>query len=549
MSLIPVVDLFAGPGGLGEGFSALRSKEGNPVFDIVLSIEKDVHAHKTLELRSFFRKISRRHVPEAYYNYIKMKSIISSPKAQEKLRAELFTRYPEEAEFARSEVWCAELGEDDKLNDKIDRRIQEILRLTDAQCWGIIGGPPCQAYSVIGRARNKGIIGYTRENDTRSTLYKQYLRVIAQHRPDFFIMENVKGMLSTRLNGDSLFGRIIKDLSFPTAHLEGSEISSSKLEYQIFSLAGESPIPDIPADYIIEAEHYGIPQTRHRVILLGVRKGFSILPPKRLMKHEYKVTVQDVLDNLPKLRSGVSGEKKENCTFEFWAARLKEVTQCPWLEEIDNPDISFAMELIASEIEKKRMSQGGEYIACKCRDFAREELSEWYTDERLGGVCNHTSRSHMVSDLYRYLFAATFAEENKRSPLMYDFPPELLPEHKSARSGYFDDRFRVQIDRRPSSTITSHISKDGHYFIHYDPEQCRSLTVREAARLQTFPDNYYFEGPRTQQYIQVGNAVPPLLARQIADVVYDLIKRTQEHAKKTDGFIEPRQEKLEHVTY
>ena len=130
--------------------------------------------------------------------------------------------------------------------------------------------------------------------------------------------------------------------------------------------------------------------------------------------------------------------------------------------------------------------------------------------------------------MHRYFFAAVYAKVKGRSPLLEDFPKALLPKHENVEDALkdtkFNDRFRVQYKGRPSTTVVSHIAKDGHYFIHYDPTQCRSLTVREAARLQTFPDNYRFEGPRTEQYKQVGNAVPPYLANQIAKLVADLLE-------------------------
>ena len=134
----------------------------------------------------------------------------------------------------------------------------------------------------------------------------------------------------------------------------------------------------------------------------------------------------------------------------------------------------------------------------------------------------------MEDDLLRYFFASCFAKIKKRSPKLEDFPVALLPAHKNVKAGIenkkFADRFRVQLWNDPCKTVTSHISKDGHYYIHPDATQCRSFTVREAARIQTFPDNYYFCGPRTSQFIQVGNAVPPLLANQIARIVSAVFK-------------------------
>ena len=147
---------------------------------------------------------------------------------------------------------------------------------------------------------------------------------------------------------------------------------------------------------------------------------------------------------------------------------------------------------------------------------------EWFHDERIGGVINYETRPHIIGDLQRYLWCSTYAKVKNKSPRLNDFPEKIYPDHKNP----WPDAFKVQLRKKPSNTITSHISRDGHYFIHYDPLQCRSFTVREAARIQTFPDNYFFEGKLTNQRKQVGNAVPPLLARKLAHIVFQIIKKS-----------------------
>ena len=154
-------------------------------------------------------------------------------------------------------------------------------------------------------------------------------------------------------------------------------------------------------------------------------------------------------------------------------------------------------------------------------------MKEWFIDPLLKGVINHEARGHLTQDLMRYLFSAIYVENFNDFPRVKDLArhdESLLPEHANINSGDFTDRFKVQLANQTASTVTSHISKDGHSFIHYDPKQCRSFTVREAARVQTFPDNYLFRGSRTAQYHQVGNAVPPFLAYQIAGIVKNILK-------------------------
>lgn len=514
---VPIIDLFAGPGGLGEGFSQIGWREGNPFFRIGLSVEKDKAAHRTLKLRSFLRQFNYDDIPEEYYDYLR----------QGREPEELYSieKYSEEANAADTEAWNDTLRDDDEFNVELDKRIKKALN--ERTDWVLIGGPPCQAYSLVGRSRNKGIKDYKPEKDDRHFLYQEYLRIIAVHRPAVFVMENVKGLLSAQINGNLVFDQIERDLRNPA--------DDSDCCYRIFSLVKEpdgydekeNPVFD-KKDFVIAAEKYGIPQARHRVILLGVRNDiFSRgVRPTTLTRHD-EIPVSTVL-GLPQLRSGIS---RGNYDKNDWYSAVKAFPADELNDEIcklSGYSVRDSISYVLRDMSLPDEDMGADFVNSSPPRIDNKNLSKWYEDKRLRGVLNHKARTHMVSDLHRYLYAACFAETMSRSPKMNEFPEHLKPAHKNRDTGHFNDRFRVQISRRPSSTITSHISKDGHYYIHPDPKQCRSLTVREAARLQTFPDNYFFCGNRTQQYVQVGNAVPPLLAYKIAQIVKNLLTEVYE---------------------
>lgn len=512
---IPIIDIFAGPGGLGEGFSSIVGpKSKKRVFKISLSVEKEYYAHQTLTLRSFYRQFPSGQVPYKYYDFVQGRTTID----------DLYKAHPKQAADAKKEAWRAQLGEDDKAvsNEEVDRRISNALN--GREDWLLIGGPPCQAYSVVGRSRRRDKL-LDEKKDARVGLYKQYLRILAVHNPAVFVMENVRGLLSARTKSNSVFANIINDLSDPVkAHR--SEYGSNGIflkcpGYRIYSLVAKPASFDDnnnpvfrPEDFLIYSEKHGIPQTRHRVILLGIRSDIDIEEPG-ILSEEKEVGVQLVLTGLPKLRSGLSRIKD---TQTNWTSTLKAISKNGILRKVDK-DIRNEIRNHLQTLNNAPESIGAEFVP-----FSVETNYEprWFLNETLKGACNHQSREHMESDLLRYLFVSCFGKVRGRSPKLEDFPEELLPAHKNVKEKKFADRFRVQLANAPSKTITSHISKDGHYYIHPDPAQCRSMTVREAARIQTFPDDYFFCGPRTAQYIQVGNAVPPLLANKIAKIVFEV---------------------------
>jgi DNA (cytosine-5)-methyltransferase 1 len=191
----------------------------------------------------------------------------------------------------------------------------------------------------------------------------------------------------------------------------------------------------------------------------------------------------------------------------------------------DSKDKIIASMRRNQNLAKDLSSTGSSFIEDGLNQHLENPLSSWLEDPKLGGVIQHESKSHMNEDIQRYFFLSNCAKILGRSPKLTELPKKLMPKHQnaSAKGTTFLDRFRVQLFDQPSTTIVSHIAKDGHYYIHPDPSQARSFTVREAARLQTFPDNYFFEGHKTAQYTQVGNAVPPLLAKKIAEIIYQFL--------------------------
>ena len=501
---IPVIDIFSGPGGLAEGFAGCRDECQGSCYRVVLSVESDKAAVRTLRLRAFLRTFPDfpKNLPAGYYDFLN--GSLGEQPDWSKL-------YKDNWEQACEEVLHCTLG-DRKTEVSFFRKIQDLREQYGGRTV-LVGGPPCQAYSLVGRSRVAGIQSHTPVHNLKFKLYEEYVKVLKELQPAVAILENVKGILSSTNEGTRVFPKIEEEL----------RSAGGSQRYELHGLTHRNDL--LPRlcpkanDYVVRAEEHGIPQARHRVFVVCIRADIAKrLDPDsipRLLKTNSRVTVNDVIGNLPAMRSRLS----RGDSLDRWHQAVRDgynvITR--YVSDLIVPGgESFIEQLAQGSTAIKEVPDVTSFEGVTLSDTCPAELRNWIHDNALKKLPNNETRSHMSGDLTRYLFAALFGIKERRSPKAMEFPPSLAPDHKNWFTGKFSDRYRVQVSHKPSSTITSHISKDGHYFIHPDPVQCRSLTVREAARLQTFPDNYYFEGNRTEQYVQVGNAVPPYLALQIA---------------------------------
>lgn len=380
------IDLFAGCGGLSEGFYMED-------FEALAHVEIDHVACKTLKTRM------------VHYGY----------------------------DNANESVLEEDITSPDMIN-----KIEEVLK--DRPVDVIIGGPPCQSFSSLGRAKDSNSM----KNDPRNYLFESYVRILNHFKPKFFVFENVMGLLTATLKGKHIVETIKRKL---------------KENYHIHL-------------DILNSVNYGVPQIRKRVIIVGAR-------------NDIRLNIKDVCASIEKTHYGPEMSETERGDLK------KFVTVRDAIEEL--PDLKPGKGQKEVEFKSKRDN-----------DFLKKINSENDTILR-----DHVARNHNEKDIERYVAMSknhwTFQE-------LLQHRPDL--NHEKQR--VFGNSYAVQWWDLPSKTIIAHLYKDGNQFIHPDYKQGRTFTVREAARIQSFPDNFVFEGARTDQYKQIGNAVPPLLANAIA---------------------------------
>ena len=402
---INFIDLFAGAGGMSEGFIQAG-------FNSIAHVEMNKHACDTLKTRVAFQFLKQKNKINIYEQYLKNKIT----------KEELWSEIPsyEINSVINSEISKKTISE---IFNKIDNKIK------NSKIDLIIGGPPCQAYSIVGRARDsEGMV-----NDPRNHLYLYYIKFLEKYKPKMFVFENVPGILSAK-NGE-FFSKIKK--AFKKAGYE--------LEFNI-----------------LNSKDFNVLQNRKRVILIGWKKNISFkYPTIEPLKLNFNIK-NDLFFDLPKLAPGEGRD---------------------FIEYSENPN--------------KYLNESG---IRKYFDF----------------VTQHKSRPLNENDKKIYKIAIKkMVKEGKR--INYKDLPDDLKKHKN--DSIFNNRFQVVDPFSISHTIVAHISCDGNYYIYPDLDQIRSISIREAARIQSFPDDYFFEGGQTAAFKQIGNAVPPLMAKGLAEII------------------------------
>ena len=395
------IDLFSGAGGLTEGFI-------DAGFEPIVHVEIDVNACKTIETRLIYHKLKKENNLEPYYEYLK-------GNISRKFFIEKFA-----SNKIRNSVLNLPIGTH---NQQIFETIDNNLATNKVDL--IIGGPPCQAYSLVGRARDKNNM----KEDPRNFLYREYAKFLKRYSPSIFVFENVMGLITAN-NG---------------SYFKNMQSYFKRVGYEL--------------DYKIQhSDDFAVLQRRKRIILIGWKKGLNFQYPE-FKKNENNFTIKDIFCDLSKLNPG------------------------------DHAHVTKYI-LEPNEYLKKYGIRGNQ-------DF----------------VTQHIARPHNNQDLEIYKIAINkWTKNNER--LKYNDLPEKLKSHRNQKS--FLDRFKVVDLNSCSHTMVAHIAKDGHHYIYPDINQIRSISVREAARIQSFPDDFYFEGGRTAAFRQIGNAVPPLMSKSIA---------------------------------
>lgn len=394
------IDLFSGCGGLSEGFYQEN-------FTSLVHVDFDVPSCETIKERMRYYKYN-----EKYINDTVIPGDITAIEVHEKI-------------------------------DKI---------VKGAEIDVLVGGPPCQSFSSVGRAQDP----HSMRNDPRNYLFKSYMEIVEKHMPKFFVFENVSGLLNAKPGGNFIFPEIIADMS------------------EFYSVC------DKKETILLNSVHYGVPQIRNRVILIGVRNDIC----KKL-----GITPEDVYKHIEKTH------------------------YCPEMEikgETNGLKKYLTVEDAINDLPKLEAGEGEEEI-----DFKPTKNNNYLNTIRPNGLeklYNHVARKHNEQDRERYRL---LAENNWQLKDLDKVRPELIHHDPN----HFGNRYTVQSYDRPGRTVVAHLYKDGNLFIHPDHFQARTFTVREAARIQSFPDDFVFVGSRTNQYKQVGNAVPPLMARQIAKAI------------------------------